>query len=260
MRLSCEIVEDLIPLYEDGVCSSQSREAVEEHLQACDKCRQLITSARNVAIPTAEPEKPAADRVVLKSFRKIRLRWWVSLLLIVVLIPFGILGWNQYQGDGIHFTNLHERFLAETFLFRLQKGDYEGAYSRIDIEPMKAYFLAEWFDIDTLANMEEDGLRIFCQVAAGVEEIGGITEYEYIGIRKTPFDYELIYSVTVAGESRKLEVTVTDNGIQSFHCDGSFLEDPLANFAIWGEYLWQFYEGCYFDPETGGYIYYDDIG
>jgi len=259
MRLSCEIVEDLLPLYEDKVCSPQSREAVEEHLQTCEKCRQLIASAREVSIPAVEPQKTETDQIVMKSLRKIRLRWWVSLLLIVVMIPFGIMGWNQYQGEGIHFTNLHERILTEAFLSKLQKGDYEGAYACIDIEPMKAYFLAEWFDIDTLANMEEDGRRIFCQVAAGLEEIGGITDYEYIGIRKTPFDYELIYSVTVEGKSRKLVVTVTDDGIQSFYCDGSFLENPLANLAIWDEYLWQFYEGCYFDPETGSYIYYEEI-
>ena len=30
MKVTCEIIEDLLPLYVDNVCSKQSRQAVEE--------------------------------------------------------------------------------------------------------------------------------------------------------------------------------------------------------------------------------------
>ena len=39
MDISCEIVRDLLPLYHDGVCSPESRAAVEEHLKNCPACR-----------------------------------------------------------------------------------------------------------------------------------------------------------------------------------------------------------------------------
>ena len=39
MRISCEMVEDLLPLYLDDSCSKDSRIAVEEHLRACQDCR-----------------------------------------------------------------------------------------------------------------------------------------------------------------------------------------------------------------------------
>lgn len=38
MKLTCEIVQDLLPLYCDGVCSQDSKQAVEAHLQDCEKC------------------------------------------------------------------------------------------------------------------------------------------------------------------------------------------------------------------------------
>ncbi len=40
----CEVVQDLLPLYEDGCCSRQSRELVEAHLETCEACRRLRTA------------------------------------------------------------------------------------------------------------------------------------------------------------------------------------------------------------------------
>lgn len=37
----CELVQDLLPLYQDKVCSDSSAAFVEEHLKHCEKCRQL---------------------------------------------------------------------------------------------------------------------------------------------------------------------------------------------------------------------------
>ncbi len=38
----CELVQDLLPLYQDGVCSDSSAAFVEEHLKGCEKCRELF--------------------------------------------------------------------------------------------------------------------------------------------------------------------------------------------------------------------------
>ena len=40
-RKECQIVQDLLPLYLDGVCSPASVALVEEHLSACEECRAL---------------------------------------------------------------------------------------------------------------------------------------------------------------------------------------------------------------------------
>ena len=38
MKISCDIIQDLLPLYCDGVCSQDSKQVVEAHLQDCEKC------------------------------------------------------------------------------------------------------------------------------------------------------------------------------------------------------------------------------
>ena len=52
--MNCEIVRDLLPLYEDGLCSEESRRAVEEHLATCEACRKLLPE------DPAETGSPAA--------------------------------------------------------------------------------------------------------------------------------------------------------------------------------------------------------
>lgn len=35
----CELIQDLLPLYHDGICSKSSQKIVEEHLKDCSRCR-----------------------------------------------------------------------------------------------------------------------------------------------------------------------------------------------------------------------------
>ncbi|MBQ2100855.1 MAG: zf-HC2 domain-containing protein [Lachnospiraceae bacterium] len=50
MRYECDVIEDLLPLYEDGACSTATIKAVEEHLSECDKCRTLLEKLKDTSI------------------------------------------------------------------------------------------------------------------------------------------------------------------------------------------------------------------
>lgn len=39
MKISCEIIKDLLPLYHDGVCSNDSKTMIEDHLDHCNSCK-----------------------------------------------------------------------------------------------------------------------------------------------------------------------------------------------------------------------------
>ena len=45
-QLPCGIIRDLLPLYQDGVCSPESREAVQAHLADCAACREELEALR----------------------------------------------------------------------------------------------------------------------------------------------------------------------------------------------------------------------
>lgn len=42
MEIKCEILQDIYPNYVDDLCSSESKELVEEHLKGCSKCRKTV--------------------------------------------------------------------------------------------------------------------------------------------------------------------------------------------------------------------------
>lgn len=45
-KISCSLIEDLLPLYCDGVCSEDSRRVIESHLKNCPKCSGLLQKMR----------------------------------------------------------------------------------------------------------------------------------------------------------------------------------------------------------------------
>ena len=44
MKLSCSVVQDLLPLYHDGVCSEESKQLVADHLESCADCKDMLRS------------------------------------------------------------------------------------------------------------------------------------------------------------------------------------------------------------------------
>lgn len=63
----CKLVEDLLPLYHDGVCSDESRRLVEEHISQCERCRRLLEQIDGELV---SPGATEADIRPLKSISK----------------------------------------------------------------------------------------------------------------------------------------------------------------------------------------------
>lgn len=71
MKISCEIIKDLLPLYHDGVCSNDSRTMVDEHLAYCDSCKAELQAMDEVLpINNAEQNLNEAEAV-----KKLSRRW-----------------------------------------------------------------------------------------------------------------------------------------------------------------------------------------
>lgn len=48
-NVTCGIAEDLLPLYMDGCCSKDSRQAVEEHMRTCENAEKISSFAEHFA-------------------------------------------------------------------------------------------------------------------------------------------------------------------------------------------------------------------
>ena len=134
MKLTCDIVQDLLPLYEDGICSPDSRAAVEAHLKTCPRCLGEQETARK--LPEDEILLPLSEeRENVKGFKKVRRRWAASLLAVILLIPILLLSFNQVRGVGLCFTNVDEILLAKKFVRHIQNGEFDTAAEMYDFRP-----------------------------------------------------------------------------------------------------------------------------
>ena len=71
MKIDCEVIRDLLPLYTDDACSEMSRVMVEEHLQDCPSCRSMLQKLRESEIEqNLQVEKGSVLSYGAKQFRR----------------------------------------------------------------------------------------------------------------------------------------------------------------------------------------------
>ena len=72
MKTDCEIIRDLLPLYVDDICSDKSRKMVDEHLQECPACGDLLQKLRRTEIETnLKEEKQDVISYGIRQFKKL---------------------------------------------------------------------------------------------------------------------------------------------------------------------------------------------
>lgn len=152
MNLKCTVIEDLLPLYIDGICSEDTKELIEKHLTECPACMQKHKNMSEAILPgefSSEGDKKESEgelqKAILKestvssftakrAFKKIRRRYIALILLILFTIPNIFLCINQVDGDGISYTNLGDIYKANRMLTEIKKGNYEKAFNYLDIQ------------------------------------------------------------------------------------------------------------------------------
>ena len=88
MDVTCNIIEDLLPLYADGICSEDTKTIIEHHIAVCPECREKLEAM------TAKLEKNEKKAKIDNPFKKVRnhyLRLVVVTLLVcaIVIVPLG---------------------------------------------------------------------------------------------------------------------------------------------------------------------------
>lgn len=107
MKLPCKVIEDLLPLYHDGVCSPESAALVEEHLAGCENCQAMLKDYDYQVGEAAPVEDTAPLQAIKHRWDKERRRKW--LLIVVAIIPFllaeGIVGGYIWWELHVNFSH-----------------------------------------------------------------------------------------------------------------------------------------------------------
>ena len=128
--LPCNVIIDLLPLYNEGGCSEESRQIVEEHLQNCENCRELCG---NIPIPVKEdspkPSESETFRKIIRKLKKSRYSKLISTVLFVFLVGLTILTRACYYTSYLPYKRLAKN-LSPADRFGHLFSDYSGMQER----------------------------------------------------------------------------------------------------------------------------------
>lgn len=71
MNCNCGIIDDLLPLYADGVCSEESKAVIEAHLASCKVCREKLERMQDETV-ASETVKSSGEITAAKYAKKVR--------------------------------------------------------------------------------------------------------------------------------------------------------------------------------------------
>lgn len=94
--MKCGIVQDLLPLYCDNVCSEDTRQAVEEHLLSCPDCKKHLERMEEQSEPVKSlPSEDAKIRVLRgtkKRFSRQRRRAILTAVAVMAVLSLVLIG------------------------------------------------------------------------------------------------------------------------------------------------------------------------
>lgn len=88
-KLSCEVIKDLMPSYIDGICSSESKKLIEEHIADCADCNQLLERMKDVEIVSDKTNEKEID-YMKKIKRHNAYKNLIGLGLLIAFIAVGM--------------------------------------------------------------------------------------------------------------------------------------------------------------------------
>ena len=133
-RIPCDMIEDLLPLYCDGVCSEESRKMIDGHLAACESCREALRAmAEPMELPRIQADAAAASRGWKKMKRRVL---WMGLLLAALAAAVGL---ALFCGSHyLHSADRNDPAALEEML----EGEAEAKIAEIGRIVQKADYLA----------------------------------------------------------------------------------------------------------------------
>lgn len=129
MDVTCNVIEDLLPLYADGICSGDTKTIIEHHIAVCPECREKLEAM------TAKLEKNEKKAEIDNPFKKVKNHYvrLVTVTLLVcalIIVPFGgvwYLKTNEIYGRGYSWATVTTTAKLKKIGNLFKKGKYREA-------------------------------------------------------------------------------------------------------------------------------------
>ena len=199
MKYPCSLIQDLLPLYHDGVCSEESNKIIEAHLSECSSCKDYYNSLCEADEIFAAPQNAELEMKKAASFRSVKRKKRKKQIFVVVLafaifavVSFSIVGLLKKSEQVISYKdNISVSMVDDSLIGRLQGNQANYLkIKQVEIENngQKDTYLffylsgTKWDDI--LTNDDVFSEYVLCAANKGAERIDRVFYYtgDYTGI------------------------------------------------------------------------------
>lgn len=134
--MKCNIAKDLLPLYFDGLCSDETGEQLEAHMEECENCRRLKQSLEQQQEWHGEEEEWEKAIAPLKKLRKkVRKKNAVIVICTCILLLFLILTvlltYGQITRKGFSFELIYDAVRFRAVGKQFAGGNIEPLYEML---------------------------------------------------------------------------------------------------------------------------------
>ena len=121
MKMPCEMIQDVLPLYHDGVCSEVSKKLVKAHLEGCETCAAFLKSIDVKLDAPVDAAEAKPLQAIQKTWGKEKKRSWVKgfavAALIFVLLNSFVMALTEWR-----FMEVNTAGMSVAEIYRLEDG------------------------------------------------------------------------------------------------------------------------------------------
>ena len=173
--LPCDIVQDLLPSYADGILSDTGTAAVAKHLQSCEHCHDIYHAMVNDEPHDSTPGQQEKEIDYLKKVRSKTRHFTITAILIAVLLAG--------SGTAVYFLFFSGEYILNSVKYNLQVSS-----NSLKIEGI----------------LPDD----FTTTSQKIEEKDGVVSLTLPAKRKTFFSFHQNYEVSYNAKATIREVRV----------------------------------------------------
>lgn len=235
---TCEMIRDLIPLCTEGLCSEESRKAVEAHIASCEQCRRLYEQPPADAAPEAVPDEGAAmkkvNRKMKRSKVKVVLLSIAAAALALVLVVLSV-GQVVKHGSIPSFETVGQTINVYPVVRMLTRGDYEGFMQHASNGSISTVWESKYIQLEA----EQDTQLL----SEAYEETFGSTTVKHILVHSeyTPYDTKkaaskpvISYAKIFYADGRSLDLEIYRDMDGLYRCEATglgYTEEDMEGFA-----------------------------
>jgi len=227
MKISCDIIRDILPLYAEDMVSNTTKEMVDEHLTECDACtKELYSLKQNTKLPV-EVETSALKRVG-DSIRRRRILAVMAVFLFIATVIVGgalLLDARIYLSAGEAVEDIYVEADGVKILWDDQ---IIGTSARVDTDDPSNYAVTAWTNLyKSLFPTERVPYELLSDEVKAL-----VTEEQYAA-----FDNSSFYSLENPDETNFIYENPSENSMTLIlNAEQPFPDGPIMNVESYTGY------------------------